>query len=365
MKGKKNIILAAGGTGGHFFPAIALAEELEKSGHNIHLLTDLRCKKYITKDLPVIAHISSLHINLSGLFNKIKSAYQLIIACMGAFILFLKLRPSILVGFGGYPSFPALLAAKFLRVPIIIHEQNCFLGKSNRLFANQVKFIALSYKETTNIPIEYKSKILYTGDIIRSSIRNLPEKKSFNSEVFNLFIVGGSQGALIFSTLIPDTIECLKKLSPDLQINITQQVSEEQAKSISKRYKSLGIEHNLQSFFYNIVDIYSKTDLVIARSGASTIAELTSIGLPAIYIPLPSAAENHQTFNADALVKNKASWSYAENKITPDILAQKLSELIQDRTKLMDASSNLLLRKSNGAEYLADTVLKIIAQPKT
>jgi UDP-N-acetylglucosamine--N-acetylmuramyl-(pentapeptide) pyrophosphoryl-undecaprenol N-acetylglucosamine transferase len=221
--------------------------------------------------------------------------------------------------------------------------------------------IALSYKETDNIPKEYKGKIIHTGDIIRTSIRNLPEKKNFNSPIFNLFVVGGSQGALIFSRLIPDTIERLKKLNQDIQINITQQVSDEHAESIAKRYKALGIEHNLQRFFHNIVDIYSKSDLVIARSGASTIAELTSVGLPAIYVPLPSAAENHQAFNASALVNDNASWSYAQSHITPDILARKLNELIKDRSQITAASKNLLTRKSNGAKYLADTVLKIIA----
>ena len=177
MSNKKTIILAAGGTGGHFFPAIALAEELAKSKHDIHLITDRRCKKYITKEMPIIPHIANLHIKMSGLFNKIKSAYQLVISCLKTIILFLKIKPSIVVGFGGYPSFPAMLAASFLRITIIIQEQNCFLGKSNRIFAKHAKYIALSYKETSNISSENKNKIIHTGDIIRESIKNLPKKK--------------------------------------------------------------------------------------------------------------------------------------------------------------------------------------------
>lgn len=360
MDKKKTIILAAGGTGGHFFPAIALAEELEQSGHDLHLLTDLRCKKYITKDLPVTTHISALHIKMSGIFNKIKSVYQLVSACAEAIILFLKLKPSIIVGFGGYPSFPAMLAASILRKPIIIHEQNCFLGKSNKLFAEKAKHIALSYKETNNIPEKFKNKIIYTGDIIRKSIRNLPEKTDFNSKTFNLFIVGGSQGASFFTKILPDTIKLLKELDPDIKIKITQQALDEDNKSITKKYESLGIEHNIQSFFHNIHEIYEKTNLVIARSGASTIAELTNIGLPAIYIPYPYATEDHQTFNAMALVNDKASWCYSQSKTTPKILADKLYELISDRTLLEQTSHNLLKRRSNGAKYLADTVLKII-----
>ncbi len=361
MKTTKTIILAAGGTGGHFFPAIALAEELEKSGHDVHLCTDRRCKKYITKDLPVIPHIANLHIKMSGILNKIKSIYQLLAACAKAIILFLKLKPSIVIGFGGYPSFPALLAARFLKIPMIIHEQNCFLGKSNRIFAQNAKHIALSYKETNNIVQEYKDKIIYTGDIIRKSIRDLSEKTAFDSKIFNLFIVGGSQGALIFSELIPKTIETLKELKPNLQIKIIQQVAEKHKTEISKKYNDLGIECELQSFFHNITDVYKKTDLVIARSGASTIAELTTIGLPAIFIPLPRSMEDHQTFNAMALVNENASWCYNQKAITPEILAKKLLELIENRTLINQASQNLLRRKSNGAKYLADTVLKIIA----
>jgi len=360
MNIKKNIILAAGGTGGHFYPAIALAEELVKSGHDIHLITDRRCEKYITENMPIIPHIIDLHIKMSGIFNKIKSIYQLIAACIKTIVLFLKLKPSIVIGFGGYPSFPAMLAASFLKIPIIIQEQNCFLGKSNRMFAKQARIIALSYKETSNIPIEYKDKIIYTGDIIRESIRNLPEKQSFNSKVFNIFVVGGSQGALIFSQLIPETIQALKKLNPEIKIRITQQVADEHKPQTQQSYNKLGVECELQNFFYNIHDIYSNSDLVIARSGASTIAELTTIGLPAIFIPFPYSAEDHQTFNAMALVNNNASWYFNQNDVTPKILAKKLYELITNRNLIQQASQNLLKRKTNGTTYLAATVLKII-----
>lgn len=360
MSNKKTIILAAGGTGGHFFPAIALAEELAKSKHDIHLITDRRCKKYITKEMPIIPHIANLHIKMSGIFNKIKSVYQLVTSCLKAIILFLKIKPSIVVGFGGYPSFPAMLAASFLRIPIIIQEQNCFLGKSNRIFAKHAKHIALSYKETSNISSENKNKIIYTGNIIRESIKNLPEKKSFDSKIFNLFVVGGSQGALVFSKIIPQTIEALKKLEPKVQIKVTQQVSDEYKLQILEKYNKLGIECKLQSFFHNINDIYDEADLVIARSGASTIAELTAIGLPAIFIPLPYAMEDHQTFNAKALVDDNASWCYSQKDITPDSLAKKLHELITNRNLIKQASQNLIKRKTNGTKYLADTVLKII-----
>jgi UDP-N-acetylglucosamine--N-acetylmuramyl-(pentapeptide) pyrophosphoryl-undecaprenol N-acetylglucosamine transferase len=357
---KKNILLAAGGTGGHFFPAIALAEELASNKHNVYLFTDRRCEKYITQDMPVIPHIVNLHINMSGLFYKIKSIYQLALACINAIFLLIKLKPAIVIGFGGYPSFPAMFAAWFLRVPLIIQEQNCFLGKSNRIFSNNAKYIALSYKETSNIKQKHKSKVIYTGDIIRESIRKLPPKKSFNSDIFKIFVVGGSQGAKFFSEFIPDTVKKLKALAPEVKIHITQQTAKEYMPKISEIYDSLKIEYVLQEFFHDIHNIYKETDIVIARSGASTIAELTSIGLPAIFIPFPYSMENHQMFNAMALVNDNASWCYDQKNITNEVLAQKLLTLIKDRNLLLEASKNLIKRKTNGAEYFANTVIEII-----
>ena len=133
---KKVILLAAGGTGGHLFPAIALAEELYKAEADIHLITDLRCRKYLTPDLPITPHIINLYLNTSGLPGKIKSVFQILFACLKSIILIRRIKPDIIIGFGGYPSFPPMAATKLLDIPMIIQEQNCFLGKSNRFFAN-------------------------------------------------------------------------------------------------------------------------------------------------------------------------------------------------------------------------------------
>jgi UDP-N-acetylglucosamine--N-acetylmuramyl-(pentapeptide) pyrophosphoryl-undecaprenol N-acetylglucosamine transferase len=359
MDQKTTILLAAGGTGGHLFPAITVAEELQKSKASVHLITDRRCEKYLTPDLPITAHIIDLHIKMSGLIAKIQSATKLLLACFRAIILVRKLKPSVIVGFGGYPSVPAMMAGVLLNIPIIIHEQNCFFGKSNRLFAKFAKVIALSYKETKNIDKKFESKLIFTGDIVRSKIYNLPTKKNFNAKIFHLFVVGGSQGAKIFSELVPDAIEKLKKLNPDIEISVTQQAAKIDQANISKIYNKLKIKHELAEFFHNMPEIYSKSHLVIARSGAGTIGELTAIGLPAIFIPFPHAAQDHQYFNAKALADSGASWCYKQNEISASILADKLSELILDRKLLTATSKKLLTRKSNGCKYLVDTVLKI------
>jgi UDP-N-acetylglucosamine--N-acetylmuramyl-(pentapeptide) pyrophosphoryl-undecaprenol N-acetylglucosamine transferase len=359
MKKQRKILLAAGGTGGHLFPAIAIAEELAKRKISAHLITDQRCAKYLTPDLPVEAHIINIHMKMSGLIAKIKSLAALILACFHAIILLHKIRPNLVIGFGGYPSFPSLLAAILLGIPIVIHEQNCFFGKSNRIFARFAKLIALSYKETKNINPKFKSKIIFTGDIVRSKIYNLPPKKSFSGKNFHLFIVGGSQGAQIFSKLVPNAIKKLKKLNPKLNISITQQTSKADQASVSQIYAKLGIKHELAEFFHNMPEIYKKSQLVIARSGASTIGELTSIGLPAIFVPFPYAAEDHQYFNAKALADNGASWCYRQEEISDSILSEKIHELTTNKKLLEQASIALIARKNNGAEYLVDTVLKI------
>jgi UDP-N-acetylglucosamine--N-acetylmuramyl-(pentapeptide) pyrophosphoryl-undecaprenol N-acetylglucosamine transferase len=361
MTKNKTILLAAGGTGGHLFPAIAIAEELAKSQVTVHLVTDYRCKKYLTEDLPLTSYIFDLHLNMSGIFNKIKSAIKLFSACIKSVALIRRIKPDAIIGFGGYPSFPAMAAARILKIPMIIQEQNCFLGKSNRFFAKSADLIALSYKETDNIDIGFKSKLLFTGDIVRSEIRALPEKNNFDTKEFHIFVFGGSQGAKIFSSLIPDALDELKQLNPQIKISITQQASQEEQIYLAKYYANiLNIKYELAEFFYNMPEIYNKTQLVIARSGASTIAELTNIGLPAIFIPYPYASEDHQYFNAMAVANSNASCCYRQNEVSSTLLAKKINELITDRELLKEASKQLLSRKSDGAKYLADTVLKII-----
>lgn len=360
MTKNKTIILAAGGTGGHFFPALATGEVLSNMGAEVHLITDLRCQKYILNDLQFKHHIVDLYFRTNGLLNKLKIPFQLIGAIISAYKLIRSIKPHAIVGFGGYPSFPAMLVCKLIDVPIIIHEQNCFLGKANKFFASCAKKIALSYKETNNIDERFTSKIIVTGDIIRSSIKILPEKENFNSEIFHLFVVGGSQGAKFFSKMIPETVQILLKNNPLIQIEIIHQASKDDQQAISDIYNGLGIKYTLSEFFYDIDKIYQKSELVIARSGASTIAELTNIGLPAIFIPFPFSSADHQYHNGMALQDLGAGWCYRQNEITPHLLASKLAELINDRNKLKLASVNLVKRKSDGNKTLADTVFKII-----
>ncbi|PCJ29068.1 MAG: undecaprenyldiphospho-muramoylpentapeptide beta-N-acetylglucosaminyltransferase [Rickettsiales bacterium] len=375
MKKEKTILLAAGGTGGHLFPAIALSEELSKHNSNIlecnilecniHLITDLRCKKYLTPKLPFKAHIVDLHLNLNGIFAKLKSAWKIVAACYRSFFLIRKIKPDVIIGFGGYPTFPSMLICKLMHIPIIVQEQNSILGKSNHFFAKSAKLIALSYSNTSNIDESFKSRICISGDLIRSSILKLAAKKGsnakkFRSKRFHIFIVGGSQGARIFSELIPPALALLKKQHPGADLFITQQAPKTEQPRIEALYDELNIKYELAEFFHNISEIYDKAQLVIARSGAGTIAELAATGLPAIFIPFPSAAQNHQYFNAKSIEDMGAGWCFVQEEVSAPILAAKLSELLEDRSLLEDASRKLLARKTDGSKYLADTILKII-----
>lgn len=359
----KKVVVSAGGTGGHLFPAIAVGEELLTRGYEVHLVTDPRCQKYLSHDLKLIAHIIGGKISYKNLITKIYALISILITTYKSIWLLRKINPILVIGFGGYPSFPPLFASIILGIPIVIHEQNCFLGKANRFLMPFAKKVALSYQETKNIncAVGKANKFVITGDIIRASVRKLPKKANFDSPVFTIFIFGGSQSAKIFSTLVPKTIRILKGLNPAIKLRIIQQASSSEQDSIAQIYSELEIPCQLADFFYNIAKQYENSDLVISRAGASTVAELAAIGLPAIFIPLPTAAENHQFYNAAALDKAGAGWCYAQSAVTPEILATKILELINNRHLLKQASSNLLIRQNNGSEILADTVEKIIS----
>lgn len=360
---KGSIVLSAGGTGGHFFPAIAFGEELRIRGYDVHLITDLRCKKYITPNLNLTAHVIDSKISTKTISGKILSIISIFIAIIKSLILLHKIKPSIIAGFGGYPTFPPLLAGVILRIPIIIHEQNCFIGKTNRFFIKFAKIIAVSYKETRIDTLDNTlllSKLHLAGDLVRSDIKKLATKDNFNNQVFRIFVFGGSQGAKIFNTLIPEAIKMVKAELPELQLHVTQQVTADDLEHIRKIYSRLGVSYNLSEFFHNMQEHYANSELVICRSGASTIAELTSIGLPAIFIPYPHAADNHQFHNAKALESNQASWCFEQDHITPRIVSEKIVQLINNRDLLKKASMNLLKRKSDGVKILGDTVEKII-----
>lgn len=360
MSQKKLVLLTAGGTGGHFFPAIALAEDLELYKHlDIHIATDNRCCKYLTNDIKIKSHVIDLYINLSNITGALKAPFSILLALIKAFITIKRLKPSVIIGFGGYPSFPLMFMGQFLGIPTIIYEQNSFFGKSNKLFAKRAKLIALAYDETKNLP-NVATKTIVTGDFIRANIKSLNQKNNFNQKPFTILIIGGSQGAKFFSDLIPNAVTTLIKKHPKIQLNIIQQVGQNDITRVKKIYEGLKINSIISGFFPDIYKHYATCNLVIARSGATTIAELTQIGQPAIFIPLPHASDDHQYYNAKAIETLGGAWCYRQKDIYPELLADKLYELIHNTDLIKTASSSLINRKTHSSKKFIDTALKII-----
>ncbi|RYE05659.1 MAG: undecaprenyldiphospho-muramoylpentapeptide beta-N-acetylglucosaminyltransferase [Rickettsiaceae bacterium] len=359
----KSIILNAGGTGGHFFPAIAIGEELALRGIDVHLVTDLRCMKYLLLDsTQFTVHVVDIRIKNSQLLAKIKFFADLIVATAKAIFILYKIKPRLILSFGGYPTIPSLLAGLVLRIPILIHEQNSHMGKVNKIFAKVAKVVAISYPKT-KIKEKISNKVIITGDLIRKNILALAKKHNFTDQTLSIFIVAGSQGAKFFNQLVPSAILLVSTLAPNLKLNIVQQAAKEDQASISEIYsKNSNINFELNEFFFDIPNKYALAHLAICRAGATTIAELTAIGLPAILVPFPYASDNHQYFNAKTIEDIGGGWCFEQSELTIEILSNKIFALINDRDILKQASIKLQQRKTDGVDILASTVEKIIYQ---
>lgn len=359
----KKIFLIGGGTGGHLFPALALSEELKLRNYIVHLITDTRCEKYLPKNIEFPTHILALGSLRPTIVSKAFMAFKMSIALLKSIFLFLIYRPSLVIGFGGYTSFPSLLAARLLKIPIMLHEQNCFLGKVNRFFAKSANKIALNFEDTKAIPSYVSSKIVVTGNPVRKEISNRKIKKKKGNGYFNILVVGGSQSANIFSSLIPDAISIITSSEKKIKIFIVQQALKKDWEYLENAYNSnLCVKFEIAEFFDNMPDRYNESDIVICRSGASTIAELISLGKPAIMIPFPAASDNHQFYNAKFLENKNASWCFEQKNVTPEILAKKIIALYSNKNLLEEASKNLSQLKLDSSCILADTVEKIMSQ---
>jgi UDP-N-acetylglucosamine--N-acetylmuramyl-(pentapeptide) pyrophosphoryl-undecaprenol N-acetylglucosamine transferase len=357
---RKLVVLAAGGTGGHLFPAQALGEALVRRDCIVHLMTDERVREY-GRSFPAIeihqipsATLSLrkphlLPFGLLRLWKGVKASS----AVLG------HLRPWALVGFGGYPSFPPVLAASRLGIPTIIHEQNAVMGRANRVLARRAGAIASSFPAIANLPAGAKEKLRFTGNPVREiAIQQRSEcyEPPHASGPFRLVVFGGSQGARFFAEFMPQVVNALPKAVVKT-LKLTQQCRKEDLKSAETAYARLGIEAELAPFFNDMPKRIAAAHLVICRSGASTIAELGVIGRPAVLIPLPHSIDNDQLRNAESFASSGAGWVKPQAELRPDEFATFLTQLRYDETGLADAAE---AAKSGGrpdaAERLADLV---------
>ncbi len=342
------IVLCAGGTGGHVFPAEGLASYLKKRGHKLALLTDSRAMNFVNYeyfDAIEVLNISRNNIFVY-LFTMLKSIFK-------GLLFIRKNNVDIVVGFGGYPSLPGMIAAQLLFKKTLLHEQNAVLGRANRFLQRFAKGLAVSFSPTINAP----GTAVLTGNPVRKLVRMaMATPRSKDNEKFHICVVGGSQGAKLFSEIIPKALELLPEALQQ-QLVVTQQCQHEQLNDVKNIYDRLKIQANLESFFSDMPGRLRNADLAICRAGASTVAELTCLGVPAIFVPLAISKDNDQGENARLIVNAGGAWMINESEFTPPSLAQLIESTMKNRKILAVMSESIHhLAKPSAAEDLADWV---------
>ena len=359
----KNILIAAGGTGGHIFPADALAERLKARGHNVYFATDVRGLRF-AKNLPAneVTVISGATVFSKSPWSILKSIFKIIFGIVQSLIYVFKNDIDIVVGFGGYPSFAPLLAGKILFRPSVLHEQNAVLGRANRLLAKFTKQVALSFPKTKYAE-DIKHKTTFIGNPLRGIVRDLTltDYAPYTGDgYFNLVIFGGSQGAKILSDILPEAIE---RLPDELRskLNIIQQVHKNDVASVSVLYDEMGIKALIAPFFENMPKLIADSHLVIGRAGATTVAELSYIGRPSLLVPLPGALDADQANNAKNIADIGGGWLCEQRDFNPQYLEQRLIEWFEQPNILADAAKNAKnLGQPNAADNLATLVEEYI-----
>ena len=324
------ILLAAGGTGGHLFPAEALAHELSARGWTVDLVTDSRAERYAGKFPARDIHaVSSATFGDRNPVAFARAAWAIWRGFRQSSALIQRLRPKAVVGFGGYPTLPPLFAATRRGVPTIIHEQNAVMGRANKALAARVDAIAGGFL-TAEGP--FANKIVVTGNPVRPAVAEAaatPYLAPEAGEEFRLLVFGGSQGAQFFSQALPAAIA---KLAEPLRarLKVTQQARPEDETQVSAAYNALGIKAEVSPFFTDLARRIASAHLIISRSGASTVSEVGAIGRPAIFVPYPHALDHDQAANAAALAATGGAEVRAQSTLTPDVLAGLLGAAMDD-----------------------------------
>ena len=336
----RHYVLAAGGTGGHLLPAFALASELERRGHHVALITDERGAQ-----IPGKPDFMPAHVLPAGRFGKnplqwIRGAKAVLEGRQMALRLFESFKPSAVVGFGGYPSLPAILASTSAGIPTVVHEQNAVLGRVNRLLSGRVAAIATAYPDVQQLKPARREKTYLVGNPVRAEVltlRDEPFPAYGDDGLLRVLVTGGSQGARVLSEVVPDG---LAMLPPAIRqrLQVTQQCRPEDLDAVRERYRSHGIPAELGTYFENMAARLADTHLFIGRAGASTIAELTAVGRPAILVPLPIATDDHQAANTREMVKTGGARMIRQEKFEAKELAKQIRALADNPQGLAKAA---------------------------
>jgi UDP-N-acetylglucosamine--N-acetylmuramyl-(pentapeptide) pyrophosphoryl-undecaprenol N-acetylglucosamine transferase len=357
------VLIAAGGTGGHLFPAEALGNALKARGIAVELLTDRRAKQY-GGDFPARAvhQIAAATPSDGTLLARAKAIVTLTAGTLAALLLLRRLSPAVVVGFGGYPSVPPVLAAALLRIPTILHEQNAVMGRANRFLAARVDAVATGFPTLKGVGRHIA--IFYTGNPVRPSVIAAASTSYPDAGSFKLLVIGGSQGARIMADIVPAGVALMPEAARR-NLTIAQQARGEDEARVRQAYADLAVTAEVLPFFADLPARMAAANLIIGRAGASTVAELAVIGRPSILVPFPHALDQDQAENAAELGRVGAAIVVAQPDFTPQWLAAALAGAQQDPATLRArAVSARSVGVVDAADRLADLVLKLARREK-
>lgn len=357
-----NITLAAGGTGGHMVPAHALAAELKRRGHGVMLVTDDRGAKYPGLFDGVPIHVLPAGRLGGGMLGLLKGMRSVLAGRRRARALYKQFRPDAVVGFGGYPAFPALLAASAAKIPTILHDQNAVLGRVNCWLGGEARAIATAYAEVERLKPAWRAKTVLVGNPVRDAVLRLgemPFPPFDDTAPLKILVTGGSQGATVLGKVVPEGLGLLPP-SLRLRLQVVQQCRGDDIDAVRARYAALSIPAELSTYIEDMPSQMGEAHLVIARAGGSTIAELTAAGRPAILVPLPGAIDDHQTANAREMTNAGGARTIAQPDFTPQALATQVDAIASDPQALANAAGRALsVGRPHATRDLADLVERI------
>jgi len=343
----KTIIFSAGGTGGHIFPAINLMKHFFDKGYRVLLVTDHRGKQFIEENLKFEIYVLKMGTTTNKNFiRKFFSIFVIFYSIIKSIYILRKEKPHLVFGFGGYVSFPISFASKFFKLPLIIYENNIFMGRANKFLSKFSKKIFFSKKVSINFPKKYKNKTCLVGPILNKKFINfLNFEKNKTKNHFSILILGGSQGAEIFGAVVPQSIKMLKEKG--INITINQQCTKGQKDKIKNFYDKNNIKNYTFEFSNNILELISSSDLAITRCGASTTAELAHALTPFIAVPLPNSIDDHQYLNAKYYQDNGSCFLLTQNNFNSNNLFKLIYDIYENKEKLKEIRENMKKIYSN------------------
>jgi UDP-N-acetylglucosamine--N-acetylmuramyl-(pentapeptide) pyrophosphoryl-undecaprenol N-acetylglucosamine transferase len=356
------VVIAAGGTGGHMFPALALAAELRQRGQPVMLVCDARGARYVGRG---IEHRLIQAASPSGRWpGRLGGLARLGLGWWQSLWILRRARPAAVAAFGGYAAAPVGLAATMLGIPLLVHEQNAVLGRANRLIARRAARVALTFEATRGAEAVPAARRIVTGNPVRAEVaalRGTPYRSPGPDRVLRVLVVGGSQGARVLSEVLPAAIGRLGE-DERARLALTQQCRPEDLDRVASAYAGLGFAAELATFFDDLPERMAAAHLVISRAGASSVAELLALGRPALLVPFRFAADDHQQANAEAVSAAHAGWLIEETRLDAETLAGSLRTCLDQPDQLLElASRAAALGRIDAAGALADALQSIIA----